>query len=118
MMILLGFATLALLAVGGFYGGRATSRIVTRALDLSERKIAVQENRQRSPAVPVSIPPDLYRRITRWGTSDAQNDERATLLDLYNEFRDSPDPWMEVRNHLPTEPEDRMSDDIFSGPVS
>lgn len=97
----------------------AQARLQSRKLDLEERALIAQEQRQRNPAVPVAIPSDLYRRITRWGSSDAQNDERTTLLDLYNEFRDAGDPWAEVRAHLPTEPDDRASDTIYAGgPVS
>ncbi len=85
----------------------------SRALDLKERELKTQESRQRSPAVPTSIPSDLYRRITKWESPDAQDAERKVLLDLYSEFRDAPDPWVEVRAHLSPEPSDQLSDDIF-----
>ncbi len=106
MLVLLGFATLALLAIGVYRGGQVVHVLASRALDLSERKIRVLEVHAQGPAIPKAIPPDLYRRITSWQDQEAQEAERKILLDLYQEFRDSPDPWVEVRAHLPKAPHD------------
>ncbi len=111
MLLLLGFSALALLALGG----RVAAALVDRALGLAERKIKLLEQVAQGPAIPASIPPDLYRRITKWGNAEAAESERKILLDLYNEFRDAPDPWVEVRAHLPAEPKDELPSELFSG---
>lgn len=119
-MTLLGFACLVLLALGGRAGFavlRSLLALCQRYLDLEERRIATQELKTRSPAAPASIPPDLYRRITAWGDEDSQSNERKILLDLYEQFRDAPDPWSEVRSHLPKAPDERLPDDLFNGMV-
>lgn len=118
----LGVGFLTLMGVGGWlvvkmvfnYLDRQVE-LATRELDLEERKVATQEQRQRSPAVPKAIPSDLYRRITKWDSPDAQDAERKVLLDLYNEFHDAPDPWVEVRAHLPQEPSDELPAEMFTG---
>lgn len=122
MLVLLGYIALAAL----LFAGRSVLAAValhlaadralrTRALDIEERKVAIQENRGKSPAIPKAIPSDLYRRITKWDSPEAQDAERKILLDLYNEFHDTPDPWVEVRSHLPAEPSDEMPQEMFTG---
>ncbi len=90
----------------------AERELESRKLDLKERALVAQEQRQKSAAPPTSIPPDLVRRIMRWESPDAQDGERKVLLDLYYEFRDCADPWVEVRAHLAPEPNDEPSEDI------
>lgn len=122
MLTLLGYVTLAAV----LFAGRAVLSAVmlhlaadralrARKLDIEERTVAIQEQRTKSPAVPAAIPPDLLRRITRWGDPSAQESERKILLDLYQEFRDLPDPWVEVRAHLAPEPADDLPQEMFTG---
>lgn len=122
MLAFFGFVTLA----AALFAGRAVLSAVTlhlaadralrtRKLDLEERALVVTEQRTRNTVVPASIPPDLMRRISRWGTEDAQASERKILLDLYNEYHDQPDPWASVRNALPPEQNDELPQQIFSG---
>jgi hypothetical protein len=92
--------------------GLAERALESRKLDLKERALVVEEQRLKSPNLPTTIPPDLVRRIFRWESPDAQDAERKILLDLYYEFRDCPDPWVEVRGHLVGAPDDEMPDDI------
>ncbi len=147
MMLVLGFAALALVAVGGRQGfvllrgmwsdhNQATRRawelanrtlddesasayaertLESRKLDLEERRLGLLERQARGPATPQGIPSDLFRRIMKWGNQDAQEAERKVVLDLYQEFQDAPDPWAEVRAHLPIEPTDTVSDDFYAG---
>lgn len=122
MLTLLGYVTLAALLLAGRAVLAAVSlhlsadrALRARKLDLEERQIAVQEQRAKSPAVPAAIPADLMRRVTRWGNADAQESERKVLLDLYNDYRDAPDPWVEVRSHLPAEPADDLPAELFTG---
>ncbi len=114
MLLALGVLALVLLSAGFVVGGKAVARLASRALDLSERKIALLEKTARGPAIPLSIPPDLYRRITKWGNAEAQESERKVLLDLYQEFQDAPDPWVEVRAHLSPEPLDELPAEMFT----
>ncbi len=116
-MLLLGIFTVVLLAIGCYSGGRVATALISRALDLSERKITLLEKATRGPAIPLSIPPDLYRRITKWGNAEAQEAERKVLLDLYQEFQDAPDPWVEVRVHLSPEPNEALPESLFTGGV-
>ena len=81
-----------------------------RDVAVRERTIAVQEQRAKT-AMPVSIPPDLVRRIQSWQTPEAQEAERKVILDLFYDFEHEPDPWLEVRHHLPPEPQDERSTD-------
>lgn len=121
-LAVLGYVTLAALLLAG----RSVLSVVSlhlshdralraRKLDLEERQIALHEQKAKSPAVPAAIPADLMRRVTRWGNADAQEAERKVLLDLYNDFRDAPDPWVEVRSHLPAEPSDDLPRELFTG---
>lgn len=121
-MLIFGYIALAAL----LYAGRsvlvavtlhlsADRALRTRALDIEERKVAIQENRGKNPTLPKAIPSDLYRRITKWDSPEAQDAERKILLDLYNEFQDAPDPWVEVRSHLPAEPSDELPQEMFTG---
>lgn len=120
MLALLGFATLAVLAYGFQQGSRvlfehlaADRALRSRKLDLEERAVAVTEHKARGPAVP-AIPPDLHRRITKWQDDEGQANERKIILDLYEQFRDTPDPWAAVRDVLPREFDERVSDVIFT----
>ncbi len=114
MQTLFNYLALAVFSVGCFYGGRVVAEFLRRGLDIAERKVKVLELHTQGPAIPTSIPPDLYRRITKWMDQDAQESERKILLDLYNEFRDAPDPWVEVRSHLPKEPSDEWPTEIYT----
>lgn len=122
MFALLGYVTLIALLLAG----RAVLSAVTlhlaadralraRKLDLEERAVAVQEHRVKPVSVPSSIPADLMRRVLRWADADAQQNERKILLDLYAEFSEAPDPWVEVRTHLPAEPRDELPQEMFTG---
>lgn len=122
MLVTLGYVTLIAL----LFAGRSVLSAVTlhlaadralraRKLDLEERAVAVQENRVKPVAIPSSIPADLMRRVLRWGDPDAQEAERNVLLNLYASFPDAPDPWVEVRSHLPAEPRDDLPAEIFVG---
>lgn len=122
MLTLLGYVTLAAL----LFAGRSVLSAVTlhltadralraRKLDLEERAVAVQENRVKPVAIPTAIPSDLMRRVLQWTDPEAQEGARKILLDLYQSFHDAPDPWAEVRSHLPAEPSDNLPSEIFTG---
>lgn len=103
----------AVLGAGVYVASRIASSalaLVARKLDLDERTVAMQEQRTRSVRTPSAMPSDLVRRITKWHDEQAQAMERKVILDLYAEFQESPDPWLEVRNHLPAEPRDDLPD--------
>ncbi len=114
MLILLGFLAVGLGATGCYYGARSAGAFLTRMLDLAERRLILMENATRSASPPRGLPPDLYRRITKWGNADAQEAERKVLLDLYFEFADAADPWVEVRAHLPPEPSDDLPAEMYT----
>jgi hypothetical protein len=117
-VLLFGVCSLALVALGGravLALARDVVQLAARKLDLEERTVAVVEARAKGATPPAIIPPDLFRRITKWADPSAQEAERKILLDLYFQFQDQPDPWVEVRAHLPREPQDAMSSDVFTG---
>ena len=104
---------MALLAVGCFLGGRVTVALVSRALDVVERKQTLLEQRAKA-SVPPAIPPELLRRITAWTDPQAQESERSLILSLYEEFRDDPNQWQRVKSHLPPAPADTYDSPLLS----
>lgn len=124
-MLVLGFAVLVVLAVGGGAVIRVASihlaadRVLRgRKLDLEERTIALSEQKAKGAPTPTTIPPDLYRRITAWGDPMAQESERKIILDLYAEvashYPDEPQRWVEVRRLLPRPPSDDDGEVLLS----
>lgn len=107
---------IAILAlVGGFcFGIYATGRVLDalhtkwgleraqheaefcRAMALKERKQAFLEQRAAKPSVIPPMPPDLLERCQAWDEEWANEDERRTILALFQEHGD----WERVRQNL------------------
>ena len=112
MLWLLGVGGV-LFAGGAWATGKVLAAFAERLLVLAERKQDFVEQRAKSLAPP-TMPPELLRRITKWQDPVAQESERATILALYDEFRDQPEPWAFVKRHLPPEPNERFESPLLS----
>lgn len=68
-----------------------------RKVEVLEREVAIKERQHRERPASEPMPLDLHNRITGWEEQHAQDDERATLVQLYAELGD----WDKVRSKLP-----------------
>ncbi len=112
-MIVLGVVALLATVGLGLGGGWVAYTLGNRWLSLAERKQAELEKRTRS-LIPPTIPPELMRRIMKWGDVSAQELERAAILGLYEEFRDAENPWAKVKAHLPPEPRETVDSALLN----
>lgn len=67
-----------------------------RKVTVEERRVAVEEKRTERPAAMPPIPDDLAARCEAWDDAFANQQERASLIQLWHEYGD----WDTVRQKL------------------